>query len=247
MEKFEIKFIGNVVNTKTNNRIRIEKMVEVNENDYFEANKASKLSVQFQKEFLNKVIPYYFPNCIPLSDEHISFKTFKTGSKKEELGDFVAGAVAGYVAGKSGQKKSNKDKNSNYTTPVNDKLPHSFSHKLSVFEGLNFENCDEERTKTNLKYIYDNISEYDWGNTENDTSGIIAENNRSLNLCLSKYEEGLIRLKKVSSKENEIHYYTNLYNDLTNKKETNKPWSFRKKVLVGFLILLLGFLLLAIS
>ena len=50
MEKFEIKFIGNVINTKTNNRIRIEKLVEVNEKDYFEANKVSKLSVQYQKE-----------------------------------------------------------------------------------------------------------------------------------------------------------------------------------------------------
>ena len=77
MEKFEIKFIGNVINTKTNNRIRIEKLVEVNEKDYFEANKVSKLSVQYQKEYLNRVIPYYFPNCTPVSDENMSFKTFK--------------------------------------------------------------------------------------------------------------------------------------------------------------------------
>lgn len=247
MEKFEIKFIGNVINTKTNNRIRIEKLVEVNEKDYFEANKVSKLSVQYQKEYLNRVIPYYFPNCTPVSDENMSFKTFKKGSKNEDIGDFVTGAVVGYVAGKSEQKRTKKEVQHEPEIISQDSLPYSFSQKLSVFDGLNFENCDEERTKINLKYIYDNISEYEWGDSKNDSSGIITENNRSLNICVGKFEEGLERLKKISSNDNEILYYNKLYNKLIKKRKANEPWSFAKKFFIFLLLFLLGLFLLAIS
>lgn len=249
MYKYEIKFEGYIIERKkTINRMRVDKMVEVPEDIYLEAKKFEGWSASSQpyKNFLNRVIPFYFPNFVPSTTDYLSYKTFKTSSNKGNVSKIIAGAAVGYATAKIEKKAKNVRAKQEINVP-NEKLPYSFSHKLMIFDNLNFDNCDEEKTKINLKYIYNNISSYNWEDAKNDSSGIILENNRSLNLCLGKFEEGLKRLKSLSENQQEINYFLGLHNELIKKRESNKPWSFKKKIIVGILLFLLGLLLIAIS
>lgn len=241
MEKYYIHLQGT---GQKNGIVTIDKKFEV---DYSEIGKYTSSSTS--KEYIQKAIDFYYPG---LTSHNVIWakvitEKIKVPKNPDNLEKLVVGAAAGYVAGKSEQKRTKKVELKEPEIISQDSLPYSFSQKLSVFDGLNFENCDEERTKINLKYIYDNISEYEWGDSKNDSSGIITENNRSLNICVGKFEEGLERLKKISSNDNEILYYNKLYNKLIKKRKANEPWSFAKKFFIFLLLFLLGLFLLAIS
>ena len=244
MEKYYIHLLGT---GQKNGVVVIDKKFEV---EYNEIGKYQSSSTR--NEYIQKALDFYYPG---LKSHNVTWARVITEKEKKEkksadLEKVIAGAVVGYVAGKSKNKKtsvSDESKNEVKIEKESKKLPYSFSNRLEIFNGLSFENCDEERTKTNLKYIYNHISEYNWESTENDVDGIIVENNRSLNLCVGKYEEGLNKLKSISNNPNEIAYFTKLYDELIKKREANKPWSTKKKIIVIGLIFLLALFLMAIS
>lgn len=246
MEKYYIHLQGT---GQKNGVVIIDKKFEVEYNDI-----GKYTSGTTSKEYIQKALDFHYPG---LTSHNVTWarvitEKVKTSKKSDNLEKVIAGAVVGYVAGstkKSKETESEKklSKKDNHQEIENKNLPYSFSKRLEIFDQLNFEICDEERTKTNLKYIYNHISEYNWESTENDVDGIIVENNKSLNLSVGKYEEGLNRLKSISNNSTDIVYFEKLHNELLKKRESSKPWSTKKKIIIILLILLLVLFLMAIS